>query len=195
MTIINKFVFVGFISVFMSTTAIADKGSPNPTDKWAWLAGTTWINPSSTILAYSLSGGQPPATPPNLIEAYDQTIYTIEGYKNGYFWGTLVTALQPVSGGDITYSCNSMLGPITPQGDFLIGATAADGTQNMVVGKMVKVKGKWSMENTKVGSYTHWGDMVQSKPGDASYLDLPFVHISVPTMLGKCPNYTPIGPQ
>lgn len=165
-----------------------------PTDKWAWLAGTTWVVPPNNVRGYMLAGGNPPNSPPNLIELNDQTVYTIEGYKNGYFWGTFVLALQRSNGGPVIYECSSMLSPISPDGDLLIGSTMANGVQNMGVGNMVKVKGQWTMKNLKVGGYTHWAYMVQSKPTDASYNDLPFVHLSVPEMLAKCPNFTPTTP-
>ena len=166
-----------------------------PTDKWAWLLDTTWIVPPNNVLAYMLAGGQPPTTPPHLIALNDQTVYTIEGYKNGFFWGTFVLALQPASGGPTLFECSSMLSTISPDGQLVIGSTMANGTNNMGVGQMVKVKGQWTMKNLKVGSYTHWAYMVQSKPTDPSYNNLPFVHLSVPEMLDKCPNYTPVAPQ
>ena len=197
-TILTKCLALSALAIGMSSAAIAEKElskAPTPSDPWTWLAGTTWIVPPNNVLAYMLAGGAPPVTPPHLIALNDQTVYTIEGYNNGFFWGTFALALQPASGGPITYTCSSMLSSINPQGDFLIGSTMANGTENMGVGKMVKVKGQWTMENTKVGGYAHWGFMVQSKPGDPSYLHLPFIDISVPDMLDKCPNYTPEAPD
>lgn len=172
-----------------------DSKASTPSDPWTWLEGTTWIVPPNNVPAYMLAGVRLPDKAPALVALNDQTVYTIEGYKNGFFWGTFVLALQPASGGPISYGCSSMLSTISPDGQVVIGSTTDNGTNNMGVGQMVKVKGQWTMKNLKVGSYTHWAYMVQSKPTDPSYHNLPFVHLSVQEMLDKCPNYTPTIPQ
>ena len=167
-----------------------------PTDKWAWLKGTIWTVPANYVLAYELDYERPATTTPKLIALNDQTVYTINGYNKGFVWGTTVLAKQPAEGGDITYSCGSLLGSITPEGSLLFGITVPPGIQvAWFPGNMIKVRNEWTMQNLKVGSYTHWAYMVQSKPTDPSYHNLPFVHLSVQEMLDKCPNYTPIAPQ
>jgi len=179
----------------LSDNALADNSKSAA--RWAWLKGTIWTVPPNNVLAYELDygNGNPPATPPTLVALNDQTVYVIDGYDKGFVWGTTVLAKQPANGGDITYSCGSLLGSISPEGSLLFGIMVPPGIQAAwFPGNMIKVGGKWTMQNLKVGSYTHWAYMVQSKPTDASYNDLPFVHLSVPEMLAKCPNFTPTRP-
>lgn len=56
-------------------------------DPWSWLKGTTWFVPQSGLLALASRATQ--AMP---VQVSDQTVYTILGYRAGYFWGVGVTA-------------------------------------------------------------------------------------------------------
>ena len=138
---------------------------------WRWLNGTTWYIPTSGLPAYTYTPLNNTITP-----VQDQTVYTITGYRNGYFWGR--TAGQ-IDTNDI--SCMSLVGSVTPEGKIYLTFTpfpCSPGDEPTVgVGTMVRKAGKWMMQNqVSTGSPSlqigHWAYMVQTKPNTASWYSL-----------------------
>ncbi|MDR3623462.1 MAG: hypothetical protein P4L85_29285 [Paludisphaera borealis] len=157
-----------------------------PTSKrWSWLADTYWYVPTANLPAilYNASSGQS-----TLVS--DQTVFHIEGYSKGYFWGKAVTQL-----GSTSASTSSMLGSVTPEGQVLLTFTLTSTNSSPSVtqgfGKMTKRFGQWTMENQMFTSPTeklqigHWAYMVQTRPGMPSWVSLPAVGESVPTFLSQ----------
>lgn len=68
------------LAAVTSFVALTLPAAADTVTDWRWLNGTTWYVPSSGLPAYVY-------TPPNntLTPVQDQTVYTITGYRNGYF--------------------------------------------------------------------------------------------------------------
>lgn len=162
---------------------------------WSWLNGTTWIVPPTGLPAYVYSPAQN-----QLIPVQDQTVYTITGYRNGYFWGRTAAKL---GGGDI--SCMSLVGSVTPEGKIYLTFTNYPYDENtssttIGVGTMVRKGSQWTMANQmSTGSTSaqvgHWAYMVQSRPGSASWHSLPGVNMTVPQFMQNCMSAAPNTPD
>lgn len=121
-----------------------------------------------------------------------QTVFHLTDYFNGYFTGAVVVKLTQ----NLVPSCQYVLGQVTPQGAvYLTMFNANDGTiTNEPIGNMVLVNNEWTMVNTMTGptnnggSVSHWAYMVLSKPGDATWDNLPFAHESIPEFMSSCPQ-------
>lgn len=160
---------------------------------WRWLKGTTWYVPTSGLPAYVYLPKEN-----CLLPVSDQTVYTITGYRNGYFWGRTATKL-----GNTDISCKSLVGSVTPEGKIYLTFTQfpfADGTLPTIgFGSMTRKWGNWTMENQmSTGSSTaqigHWAYMVQTIPGSASWQSLPGVSMSVPDFMEPCMEAAPSTP-
>jgi translation initiation factor IF-1 len=139
------------------------------TDNWSWLAGTTWYVPSASLLAY-ITG---PLAQVN-VPIGDQTVFDIQGYNGGYFWGQTVVQLSAdsgVSGQGTSPSTFALFGSVTPEGDVLVTFTPSDPTQPTTTGQgtMRYVDGQWRIElqmSTGTGlQVSHWAYMTQLPPG------------------------------
>ena len=172
--------------VEVSNLSHGHQPSPTPA-RWAWLTDTYWYVPKANLPAtlYNSSTG-------TLAPVLDQTVYHILGYREGYFWGQLVTQLG-VSG---TPSSSAMVGTVTPQGHILLNLVSTAGT-TQGIGTMTKSHGQWTMENQMfTGSSSgiqvgHWAYMVQSHKGQKSWNSLPMAGVSVPTFLKNYSGPTP----
>ena len=160
---------------------------------WAWLNGTTWIVPPNGLPAYVYS---PESN--QLVPVQDQTVYTIPGYRNGYFWGRTATKL-----GDNDVTCKALVGSVTPEGSIYLTFTDQPftGTANTTtgLGNMVRKGHQWTMANqmstgSSAAQVGHWAYMVQSRPGSASWYSLPGVNMSVPDFMAPCMNTAPSTP-
>lgn len=172
-----------------ATAAIAPATAATVRD-WNWLNGTTWIVPPTGLPAYVYAPAQN-----QLIPVQDQTVYTITGYRNGYFWGRTATKL-----GDSAISCKSLVGSVTPEGKIYLSFTDYPyslGVEPTIgIGTMVRKGYQWTMANqmstgSSVAQVGHWAYMVQSKPGSASWYALPGVNMSVPDFMQPCMDAAP----
>lgn len=152
---------------------------------WAWLDGTTWYVPTNGLPAYVYSPSLN-----QLIPVQDQTVYTITGYRNGYFWGRTATQL-----GDNDVTCKSLVGSVTPEGKIYLTFTDypyTDGSETTIgVGTMVMKGYQWTMANqmstgSSAAQVGHWAYMVQTRPGTSSWYSLPGVNVSVPEFMHPC---------
>ena len=151
-------------------------------DKYkALLENTTWVVPPSTLLAYQYSLGA--STPIG-----DQTVWIIDSYNGGYFFGNSYTYLT-----NSVYSHRVMLGTITnegtvyitfyPTGTEVLSTDLTDG-----LGIFVNVQGSYQFtmqmnSGSNIDGISHWSYMVSVKPGDPYYNDLPGVGTSIPEFL------------
>src|SRR5690606_23039079 len=92
-------------------------------------------------------------------------------------------------------SCQFVLGQVTPEGRvYMTMYDASTGeVVNTPLGTMVRKNGKWTMVNQMTGpaaggTLSHWAYMIQSKPGDRTFRDLPFARESIPEFLSACPE-------
>lgn len=172
---------LGFAAASMPATAA------NVLD-WRWLEGTTWYVPTSGLPAYVYI----PAVN-QLVPIQDQTVYTITGYRNGYFWGRTTTSVNGVS------SCKSLVGSVTPEGRVYLTFTTYpfDGSASTVgIGMMVFKAGQWTMINQmSTGSASaqvgHWAYMVRTSSGSDSWQSLPGVETSVEDFTAPCMDAAP----
>jgi hypothetical protein len=155
-------------------------------NKWKWFKDTYWIVPETGI--YSIAH---PLGTREFIVARGQTVFHITDYFNGYFTGAVVVKL---TGAQVT-NCQYVLGQVTPEGRVYMTMYNADSGEitNTPLGSMVRKKGKWTMVNQMTGpagdgTVSHWAYMVQSRPGDPTFKNLPFANESVPEFLSDCPD-------
>jgi hypothetical protein len=155
--------------------------------RWNWLKGTTWIVPANAPPnGFQIVNGKV------IVPVPDQTVYRINDYKEGFFWGKLVKSLNG------TVSCLSMIGSVTPEGWIHMSLVAED-LSNVSRGNgiMRMRNGAWTMEwqGTSGPSpsvqYTHWSYMTQTRPGLPTWNNLPIVHKSVPAFMAQCPGTGP----
>lgn len=161
---------------------------------WRWLEGTTWYVPTNGLPAYVYTPGTN-----ELVPVQDQTVYTITGYRNGYFWGRTAARL-----GDNATTCKSLVGSVTPEGKIYLTFTdypfSQGSTSTNGFGQMVRKGRQWTMANQMSTGSTaaqigHWAYMVQTKPGSASWYSLPGVNMPVPAFMAPCINAAPSTPD
>jgi len=215
-------VFRGYLKAMSLTTdLIPPVGSvklaltPAPrVTEWSLLKDTYWIVYPEYTPAYELQGnslgtlGLPKTDPPTITRVLDQTVYYIQDVDpRGYLWGYVAVTLVDPSwpgGAHAQSSYGTLLSPITPVGDWILSTTIDQGkalqepNQTWATGKMawmnVDGKDQWTMENWKVGGYVHWAYMVQAKPGDKYWDNLPIVGESIPEFLAPALAFAPVNP-
>jgi hypothetical protein len=184
-----------FATAIVITAATALPASAATVRNWNWLNGTTWIVPTSGLPAYVYD---PEAN--SLEPVQDQTVYTITGYRNGYFWGSTATK---IGSGNVT--CKTLVGSVTPEGKVYLTFTAQPYIPNVSgttvgIGNMVVKGGQWTMANQmSTGSSSeqvgHWAYMVQTKPGMSSWYSLPGVNEPAPVFIARCADAAPSIPS
>ena len=183
----------GLLAATLVLASTALPSSATTVTDWRWLKGTTWYVPTTGLPAYVYVPAQN-----QIVPVQDQTVYTITGYRNGYFWGRTATKL-----GDNAVTCKSLVGSVTPEGKIYLTFTNHPytvGTEATIgVGSMVPKIGQWTMANQmSTGSSAvqvgHWAYMVQSKPGSASWYSLPGVNMSVQDFMAPCLDAAPNTP-
>jgi hypothetical protein len=153
--------------------------------RWSWLVNTYWFVPVRNLPAVLYN-----STTGTLQSVRDQTVYHIEAYRLGYFWGEAVTQLNSGSPSEST-----MVGSVTPQGRVLLTFTQTSKNSSPSItegyGEMQRKSGQWTMENqmftapSETLQIGHWAYMVQTRPGMASWKSLPSVGESVPAFLNQ----------
>lgn len=181
------------LAVAITAAAIIHPASAATVRDWNWINGTTWIVPPSGLPAYVYSPAQN-----QLVPVQDQTVYTITGYRNGYFWGRTATKL-----GSNPVTCKALVGSVTPEGNIYLTFTdqpySEGSTTTIGVGNMVLKVYQWTMANqmstgSSAAQVGHWAYMVQSMPGSASWHSLPGVNMSVPEFMRPCVTAAPNTP-
>lgn len=162
--------------------------------RWQWLADTYWYVPAKYLPALA---SNPALTAP--IPVSDQTVYHIEQYRGGYFWGiTAVSYNRASATASGTPTCLQLVGSVTPEGRVYLtftplggsGGSAAEPTVGL--GTMAPQEGRWTMENQMSSLaaanllLTHWAYMHQCKRGDSCFYALPGIQTSLPEFLAPC---------
>jgi hypothetical protein len=153
--------------------------------RWSWLANTYWYVPASNLAAvlYDSATG-------TVSSVSDQTVYHINDYRGGYFWGDSVTQL-----GSNSPSSSFMVGSVTPERKVLLTFTQTSTNSSPSItngyGVMQRKFGQWTMENQMFTAPTeklqigHWAYMLQTRPGMPSWYSLPSAGVSVPEFLSE----------
>lgn len=149
-----------------------------------YLENTTWIVPPSTLLAYQFSSGIH-------IPLSDQTVWVINEFNNGYFFGNSYTELDGA-----TLSQRRFVGSVTPKGAVYISFYPVSGSSTSTdivegIGTFTRQGGGYiftmqmnSGQNDTSG-LSHWSYMISVKPEDYFYQHLPGVNLSVPEFIDQ----------
>ena len=167
--------------------ALADQPSPK---RWSWLEGTIWYVPPENLQAILTTSDSRKVT--NLI---DQTVYSIDGYANGYFWGVVRTQVMPAgttlpADPDSSPSCRRLVGSVTPQGAVHLSFTPIDdeGDSTTGIGTMQRYDGAWTMQNQMTtgttAQITHWAYMEYCEKGERC--PLPAIKGTARSFLAPC---------
>jgi len=148
------------------------------------IENTTYIVPPETLLAIFFNDG-------TRLPVVDQTVWTINNFTFGYFFGEAYTYLN---GNPSSHT--KLVGSITTLGDVFITFYPLSGSTNSTivngVGRFEKQNdGKYYflMQMNSAASATsglsHWSYMISVKPGDFFYEHLPGTGGSVTDFLAK----------
>lgn len=151
------------------------------------IENTIWIVPPSTLLAYQYTN----ASPPTYTSVTDQTVWVIDNYDGGYFFGNSYTEIiTPPS--SITYSQKQIIGTVTDGGAVYItfispGSPAFTDLVNGI-GVFSKLQGSYqfvmqmnSGDNSQ--GMSHWSYMISIDENSPYYYNLPGVNQSLPEFL------------
>lgn len=148
------------------------------------LENTTWIVPPQTLLAYEYVKGEN-------VSVSDQTVWIIDGFDGGYFFGNTYTSINQVPS-----SQKHLVGSITPLGDVYITFYSISGQSAKTdvvegIGKFQKKDGRYffvmqmnSAQNNNFG-LSHWSYMISAKPDDFFYWHLPGENKSIPEFISQ----------
>ena len=183
---------VAFLLCLAAPVGRADAATPNAdSDKYAFLAGSQWYVPQSTLPAIDMDLATGAVMP-----VLDQTVWDIAGYQDGYFWGRTVASFarrgQGPAGAQI--ACSRMLGSVTPDGQVYI--TFVSDTQKSAVGAVrgigtLALKGQGGQFTMQMSTGTtsitaHWSYMNQCKMGQPCESKLPGSKLSLAQFLAQC---------
>ena len=137
-----------------------------------------YIVPPNTLLAYQY------------IPVQDQTVWIIDKYDKGYYFGRSYTAIIVQASSE-----KNLSGTITPFGDIYMTFLPIDGAPSNTdvvngIGKFTivdKNNGYFTMQmnsaQNNVNGLSHWSYMISVKPNDYFYHKLPGVNVSVPEFI------------
>lgn len=146
---------------------------------------SVWIVPPSTLLAYEYS-------PTSYTAVTDQTVWIIDDYDNGYFFGNAYTAI--ISSGSTSYSQKKMLGTVTSGGVVYITfiPTGSVSATDLVtgLGTFVKLQGSYQFvmqmnAGSTAAGLSHWSYMISINENSPYYDNLPGVNQSLPDFLSN----------
>lgn len=160
--------------------------------QWHWLKNTYWYCPTSCMPALQINDQ-------NIMQwAIEQTVWHIQGYKDGFFWGIAAVLITPAGQEPkIKLKQNStLIGSITPQGEVLATFITQDTPNNMqfsAPGRMTEFQNQTSFEmQVSAGPdkqlTLHWAYMKQITPDDPQWQNLPGAGVSMNTMLRGIEN-------
>jgi len=158
--------------------------------RWSWLGegeGTYWYVPPINLPAVIWN----PSDPMNYSSVSDQTVWHIESYADGYFFGTVVAQL-----GATPPACQYLIGSVTPEGGVYIAfnqlTTQPDETPVITAGsgKMAFKDGEWTfLMQMSTGSsiqVAHWAYMLECTPDEECWENLPGVQRGIEEFLANC---------
>lgn len=148
------------------------------------IENTIWIVPPSTLLAYEYSTSTyTPVT--------DQTVWIVDNYDGGYFFGNAYTAIIDQSD-SITYTQKRMLGTVTDGGAVYITfiPSGSIGNTDLIngIGVFSKLQGGYRFvmqmnSGSNTDGLSHWSYMISIDNSSPFYYNLPGVNQSLPEFL------------
>lgn len=184
--------FVTIVLIAVGSGCARDaNGSPAveaSTATWSFLQNSYWYVPTPNLPAL-LSATSGSTT--SHIPITDQTVFYIQTYQEGYFWGQVATEFTVA--GESDTACFSMVGSVTPEGTVNLSFTPTDSSSSPTAGfgTMRLVGNQWTMENqmtsgTSQGSISHWAYMTQCISGQPCMESLPGTTQTIAQLLGGC---------
>jgi hypothetical protein len=166
-----------------------DAAPASTASRWAWLGadgGTYWYVPAESLLAFQWNTDDPAAAS----AVSDQTVWHIERFENGYFFGPVVARLD-----DGPAMCQYMIGSVTPAGNVHIAFNSQPARGRPTItsgsGAMTETAEGWGfVMQMATGSdrrqVAHWATMQQCRAGQACWKRLPGTGASIPDTLAQC---------
>ena len=163
-----------------------------PRGDWSWVKDTFWYVTEEDLPAVVTD-----LTTSQHSFVIDQTVWQIEEYSHGYFWGKTVVQFtgQP-------RQCLSMVGSITPEGAVQMTFALPLGfpvpglglsLKTSGLGIMRLLRGEWRVEMQMTTGVTelvtHWAYMAQCRPGDECNQQLPGVAVPLQQFLLACTTF------
>ncbi len=159
--------------------------------RWSWLGegeGTYWYVPTANLPAVEWDTSDPQSYSP----VSDQTVWHIDHYADGYFFGTVVAQIgvhPPI--------CQYMIGSVTPNGMVYISFNSLSsvpvGSPSLTtgVGEMVLKGNDWTFNmqmasGSSSNQVTHWAFMLECTPDEECWSNLPGVQKGIPEFLSNC---------
>lgn len=172
----------------LAAVPLARAEAPFP-QRYAFLAGSAWYVPRQTLPAVMLD---PQAGTAAAI--VDQTVWSIEGYRGGYFTGRAAVLLKRDGRPVAPIQCLRLVGSVTPEGSVLVSfvpadATTADGATTGV-GRLERDGTRWrflmQMATGSSSLVAHWSYMDACRAGESCRTRLPGTVRGLDAFLARC---------
>jgi hypothetical protein len=184
-TMLFSTVLVGALALAYPPKATASTRLPQ--EDWSWLNDTYWYVTPDDLPAVATD-----LTTQQHEPVLDQTVWFIEGYAHGYFWGKTFVQLM-----GRPRLCLHLVGSVTPEGAVLITFTLVlpqlppELTQKTTgIGRMRLVHGEWRVEMQMTTGITtlvtHWAYMKQCQEGEECNQRLPGTQSSLQEFVAPC---------
>lgn len=148
------------------------------------IENSTWLVPPNTLIAYYYDNG-------NTVQVSDQTIWVINEFNEGYFFGDAYTSIDQTPTSHL-----KLIGSITPSG--YVNITFYPTSGNYLNTDAVKATGKFKIkdespyftiqidapENNQFG-LSHWTYMLRVNESDFFYQHVPGENKSVPEFINQ----------
>jgi hypothetical protein len=178
-------------ALVLALSAAGAAAAEEPTPKrWAWIEDTIWIVPPESLPAIMTSADSRKVT-----KLIDQTVFSIDGYSGGYFWGVVRAQLMPASTQlpaepSEKPTSKRLAGSVTPQGTLNLSFTpiGSDGDRTTGVGFMQRHDDAWTMElqmtTGTTAQVTHWAYMKYCEKDKKC--PLPAITVGAKAFLAPC---------
>jgi len=125
--------YFNLLSVILFSTVLPVSAAFSATvADWQWLKDSYWYVPKTNLPALRFNALNGTVSP-----VFDQTVFHISDYVDGYFWGKTVVKL-----GQGSARCMSLVGSVTPEGNVLLTFTptdvSADSAVTQGIGRMLQ---------------------------------------------------------
>lgn len=180
---------IAAIALLLAAGGAAAAEQPTPA-RWAWIEDTIWYVPPENLPAIITSAESRAVT-----RLIDQTVYSIDGYSGGYFWGVVRSQVMPEgttlpAEPDDPPNCQRLVGSVTPQGTLNLSFTPFDDGDDRTtgLGTMRRFEGAWTMQNQMTTGtsqqVTHWAYMKYCAKGERC--PLPAIKSTARAFLAPC---------
>jgi len=156
--ILKKNFFVLFVAILLVLACGSDTVESQDASRWSFLGddeGTYWYVPTEYLPAIQWKSEDPQ----DFTTISDQTVWHIESYQDGYFFGPVVAQFSTIP----IANCQFLIGSITPDGRVYIAFNSlqpppiGNPTLTIGIGQMVKKKGDWTFNMQMASTFGFYG--------------------------------------